>query len=1163
MPPARRGECKTLSDLLADDVRDYFLREGVPDTPQPPQQRQKTTKSRRSHRHSNHAKAKSQRNPKRSATARSDASAGRDAAGTSSLSRSSRDDSMPVVRSERTGERWSGRVDSAKMGAASVKDAQRHQSLQRQTRPEEQFRGQSTAEHHGIATSTNGRYQQQHTNSAFQSHQRKNSNGNAHSRESPAASSLQHRRHGSGSGSFHSRGSSTVSSRGKQLSPADAVFLQRYAEEKERTNSRMLAARSPHLIGVDETRAHPSRAVPGLASSNPYHTLLTSPRPPTVTGSHRPGLPSIDNDDWEEDDRIEHLDRQKTERREARRLERHGRRTSSAGGGSIAGSSFAGDSVVMLHNHNRQPPQFREEGSIPREGNGAVFNATSTPGFATPGSNTITSAGVASNDTLCYSTGSSYVAGSWGAHPMGVQPPEVPPHHAREESAGMSMRRGSPGIATPMGRREAADGCGEQRFTQRQETKMTNDVPAAREGGKNNRHVRPLSYLSASSEGSEDVSASPRSQSRTPSSNYALSSYSCSSSSRTNQHPLHFTRQSSTDGSDLQSQSALLGAAFIDNVPAGHAALAGEYRRQRRLEDSSDGSYDSGESSESTSTSYDGDSSSGSCASWERRAPRYQNSSAGETWESVRFGSSEKAPLVYRDAKRERLRCEDDWFSGGVGPNYSSTENSASKGRPTNRQNRRSRKQHRFGGPGSVPLRLDDAIEVLLEKITAMSLVIELFISNMPSLVGSLALAWVSLGTDWFKWYEETFDSCHPVEYHSKRCVFPEFPGCFSCETESMGYQFTLNFHYFCSTIAFLLSALLVGKIIIAFPVVRDELANPTTAAPLGLLCMAFEKVFAGNFGYTGMGIAVLASALHTVVAGWFIFISVAYHNLPEPSWFSNTTGIGLAAAKIYLYSTPAGYFLCGLSLLAFLMFYLVALFRIHANDKISIPVCWVQLSGPAVVLYGFTIFSQPGSEQGVVALLIPENKEHFYEVHRRYYMPVMHILFAFCLLSMASSLYLLKTRWKSFREKEFSPAHVSFCAPLVSHTNAMQAYRSSLNKFSSTLPSTLFKTWLYRYWTLCLICGTVLAFVMTWNFFLFLPSWCQIDVENDELPPAPNDTIVTRLLQSGEARDEMKQNFVSAAVLQANESGALVRVLQDGRMKYVRSRRMPSMGFE
>jgi len=38
----------------------------------------------------------------------------------------------------------------------------------------------------------------------------------------------------------------------------------------------------------------------------------------------------------------------------------------------------------------------------------------------------------------------------------------------------------------------------------------------------------------------------------------------------------------------------------------------------------------------------------------------------------------------------------------------------------------------------------------------------------------------------------------------------------------------------------------------IAFHVVRDELANPTTAAPLGLLFMAFEKApwysFKGKF---------------------------------------------------------------------------------------------------------------------------------------------------------------------------------------------------------------------------------------------------------------------------------------------------------------------------
>ena len=278
-------------------------------------------------------------------------------------------------------------------------------------------------------------------------------------------------------------------------------------------------------------------------------------------------------------------------------------------------------------------------------------------------------------------------------------------------------------------------------------------------------------------------------------------------------------------------------------------------------------------------------------------------------------------------------------------------------------------------------------------------------------------------------------------------------------------------------------------------------------------------------------------------------------------------------------------------------MFYFVALYRIHANEKISAPVCWVQLSGPAVILYGFTIFGQPGSDEDELEFLIPENKEHFLRVHRRYFMPFMHIFFACCMISMVSALYCLKTRWKKFREKEFSPAHIGFCAPLVSHANAMQAYRAALNKFSVTPPDippmasllfsvhcdghasffllissflrlhahmfNRFQIWLYRYWTLSLISGTVLIVIMTWKFFIFLPKWCQIDVEDDEIPPEPEETIVTRLLQKGEARDEINQDFVSAAVLQANESGALVRVLRDGKMKYVRSRRMPSMGFD
>eukprot|EP00984_Skeletonema_dohrnii_P033450 scaffold30111_cov72-Skeletonema_dohrnii-CCMP3373.AAC.1 len=112
-------------------------------------------------------------------------------------------------------------------------------------------------------------------------------------------------------------------------------------------------------------------------------------------------------------------------------------------------------------------------------------------------------------------------------------------------------------------------------------------------------------------------------------------------------------------------------------------------------------------------------------------------------------------------------------------------------------------------------------------------------------------------------------------------------------------------------------------------------------------------------------------------------------------------------------------------------MFYFVALYRLHTNEKISAVVCWLQLSGPAVVLYGYSIFSQPGSDEEELSLLNPENKAHFFQVHRKYYMPLNHLLFAFCMISMASALYCLKTRWASFKSKEFSPAHVSaMCSP-------------------------------------------------------------------------------------------------------------------------------------
>lgn len=142
----------------------------------------------------------------------------------------------------------------------------------------------------------------------------------------------------------------------------------------------------------------------------------------------------------------------------------------------------------------------------------------------------------------------------------------------------------------------------------------------------------------------------------------------------------------------------------------------------------------------------------------------------------------------------------------GDSTNYASMNTSPSVNE-TNRTRRRKTEHcktmnRRLGGPGSIPLRLDDAIDVLREKMNAMLLRLELLISNMPSLVGSLALAWCSMGVDWFKvcckilnkytrlisievlqftsaqhecpnptfsqWYEVTFDTCRPTNYHSQ-----------------------------------------------------------------------------------------------------------------------------------------------------------------------------------------------------------------------------------------------------------------------------------------------------------------------------------------------------------------------------------------------------------
>ena len=62
--------------------------------------------------------------------------------------------------------------------------------------------------------------------------------------------------------------------------------------------------------------------------------------------------------------------------------------------------------------------------------------------------------------------------------------------------------------------------------------------------------------------------------------------------------------------------------------------------------------------------------------------------------------------------------------------------------------------------------------------------------------------------------------------------------------------------------------------------------------------------------------------------------------------------------------------------------------------------------------------------------------------------------------------------------------------------------------------------------------------------------------------PPAPNETIMSEVILAGET---LGQNFVSPAVLQANEAGALIRIpgREGQRPRYARTRRVTALGFE
>ena len=805
----------TLSDLLADDVRDYFLREGG-------------GAARECADHDNVDASRTRRRRRQDGKS--------DYGGSIRNSRNGNSKKMHQLSSATSQTRFSSSSHSdddddgdgggggdgnesrrwRKKGLQSYKSYQQNHYGDGRVR-EEQLRGQDTAErrstnaiHHNIDY---GAPRNPPQNMLWQKHQQQNPHQQRHR---PHVSSF-----GYGSGSFHSNhrqhdsfgsgsGSGTVSpsssigrsSKNKYVSAADAEFLRRYAEEKERANSR-LSYLSPNSVQSNASTASP------LSVHYKDQSPPPSRRPPTVMGSHRPALPSIDNDDWEEDDSIDKglSDRASNECEKAKK--KNPKKEEDA--------KMAAAAVI------------RSRGTFEQQQQPA---GVYTPNICS-----------GSDVYARHESKSRAMSPSQVNHrqPPGSSKKKKNSNYEREDSTGTFIRLRGLSPARSMGDVSSYGG------SDTADNSVDSNI---------HHNSRPLSYLSASSgsgSSGEDVSMTFPEALRfrgETSTVFAAAAPAITDGIRSSSGDSGYYRNrvvknyktsdgySSTDGSDFLGY----GIMNLNSLPSGSSESApslkhfdrintrnqpisrlrvtamtnvsgGEggdclprriekesYQRfEEEMEDressSSDESHDTDEGEGSESSDYA--TGSGSWVSSSRSSsshtssedshmhPLFKPISSTGGWKLANFDLVNSLQNSFNNSdgkgggKGTMPSSERERIYGG--PNYSSMGRtdasressrissggggSSSSNKPTTttkkygyqqypsgkRKKEKTRHQHhRLGGSG-WPLRLDDALEVLRIKIRTFFVLMELFISNMPSLVGSLALAWVSLGVDWFK----------------------------------------------------------------------------------------------------------------------------------------------------------------------------------------------------------------------------------------------------------------------------------------------------------------------------------------------------------------------------------------------------------------------------
>ena len=522
-------------------------------------------------------------------------------------------------------------------------------------------------------------------------------------------------------------------------------------------------------------------------------------------------------------------------------------------------------------------------------------------------------------------------------------------------------------------------------------------------------------------------------------------------------------------------------------------------------------------------------------------------------------------------------------------------------------RNEMMREQDKLRNQDSMQRLMDDCYDALIkpcaDSLWKFLIHAEVVLSNMPSTIGAVALSWVHMGDVWFKWMEEVVPTCNHVWYYSKECSFREFPGCFACDVDNLWYKAALYFHYFCSSISAVACLLFLFKVILAPQAVWDLLKNPTTSTSAGVWCIAMTCTFAGHNGFFGEMISIVTVYFHVVLSIWFLYMALFKFRLwPDPGWFPCVVGISYAAIKTWIYFPMAGLLIMAVGFSVFVLFlsctvshsvashyisltfvtvrawqictlffiatFFVSVARAYLNHKLAATVCWIQLSAPSLTLYALTLVSQPTELDILRFEQSPEAKAQYQSFLTTYYLPTQHIFMFLTMVGLVSAVHSLWVRWPTFQTKPFSPAHIAFCFPTLSHTNAIQAYRATVLALSSKPADSLFHNALFYYWCFFLVASTLLNIIFTIKYARRLPGWTKVDTAGEQEPPPPAQTLVQDMMNDMEVHEIMKQPFVSPAVLLANEGGILVRLRRDteefrAKGPFVRTRRIASLGFD